>query len=434
VIASDLEEEVPMWRLRLKHAQDKGAYLVVANARMTKMEQFATDTWAESNRNVEGAAIRYAHGDAAKVMATLKKENKEVADRLAQAKNLVIVAGSEGLTLDGHRALVQAAANFLIETNHAGKMDSGLLVPFAGANGMGLYYNGYTPEYTQDISMNPPKALILLDADVLGDDPFAGEWLSQVETIVHLTMFPDATSKVATFSLPIQSFAERDGTFTNGERRVQRFYTAQGPIGDALPAWKALTELRQVLGQSRAKLSAAAVMLELSKSNPAFEGMRYKELSRTERQFPDVGGTDKYYGGTAYQNKGGVGLQIPLMGEAKKADVKLPDGIKASGKELMLVPSTRLYDRSNAFIPSVLVHGRIPAPYALLNPADALKLGIGDDEMIEISFGKSSVVVRAVVTDDVSAGAVVLPRKLSEEASPISPTSAVIAKAAVAVH
>jgi NADH-quinone oxidoreductase subunit G len=434
VIASDLEEEVPMWRLRLKHAQDKGAYLVVANARLTKMESFATDTWAESNRNVEGAAIRYAQGEAAKVMANLKKENKAIADRLAQAKNLVIVAGAEGLTLDGHRALVQAAANFLIETDHVGKVDSGLLVPFAGANGMGLYYNGFSPEYTQDISMNPPKALILLDADVLADDPFAAEWLEQVETIVHLTMFHDATSKVAKISLPIQSFAERDGTFTNGERRVQRFYTAQGPIGEALPAWKALTELRQVLGQSRAKLSAAAVMLEMSKSNPAFEGMRYKELSRTERQFPDVGGTDKYYGGTAYQNKGGIGLQIPLMGDAKKADVKLPDGIKASGKELMLVPSTRLYDRSNAFAPSVLVHGRVPAPYALLNPADAAKLGIGEDEMIEISFGKSSVVVRAVVTNDVSAGAVVLPRKLSEEASPISPTSAVIAKAAVAVH
>jgi NADH-quinone oxidoreductase subunit G len=299
---------------------------------------------------------------------------------------------------------------------------------------MGLYYNGFTPEYTQDISVNPPKALILLDADVLGDDPFAAEWLSNVETVIHLTMFYDATSKAAKISLPIQSFAERDGTFTNGERRVQRFYTSQGPMGDALPAWKALTELRQILGQGRAKLSAAAVMLEMSQKNPAFAGMRYKELSRTERQFPDVGGVDKYYGGTAYQNKGGLGLQIALSGSAKKADVKFPDGIKASGKELMIVPTTRLYDRSNAFVPSVLVHGRIPAPYALLNPADARKLDVADGDMIEINFGKSSVVVRAVVTEDTSAGAVVLPRKLSEEATPMSPTAAAIAKAAVAVH
>jgi NADH-quinone oxidoreductase subunit G len=434
VIASDLEEEVPLWRLRLKHAQDKGAYLVVANARMTKMEVFATDTWADSNRNVEGAAIRYGAGDAAKVMANLTKENKAIADKLAGAKNLVIVAGAEGLTLDGHRALVQAAANFLIDTGHAGKVNSGLLVPFVGANGMGLYYNGFTPEYTQDISVNPPKALILLDADVLGDDPFAAEWFNKVETVIHLTMFNDATSKVAKLSLPIQSFAERDGTFTNGERRVQRFYTAQGPMGDALPAWKALTELRQVLGQGRAKLSAAAVMLELSQNNAAFAGMRYKELSRTERQFPDVGGNDKYYGGTAYQNKGGVGLQIPLMGDAKKADVKLPDDMKSSGKEIIIVPTTKLYDRSNAFAPSVLVHGRIAAPHALLNPEDAKKLSVADGDMIEISFGKSSLVVRAVVTEELSAGAVVLPRKLSEEASPLSPTSAAIAKAALAVH
>lgn len=129
VIASDLEEEVPMWRLRLKQAQDRGAYLVVANARFTKMEDFATDTWALDNRDVEGAAIRYNAGDAVAVMENLKKDHKEIADRLSKAGNLVIVAGAEGLTLEGHKALVQSAANFLIDSKHAGKENSGLLVP-----------------------------------------------------------------------------------------------------------------------------------------------------------------------------------------------------------------------------------------------------------------------------------------------------------------
>src|SRR5690606_12653610 len=78
IIASELEEEVPIWRLRLKQAQDRGAYLVVANARLTKMGDFATDTWAEDNRDVEGVEIRYNAGEAVQVMEGLKKDYKDI--------------------------------------------------------------------------------------------------------------------------------------------------------------------------------------------------------------------------------------------------------------------------------------------------------------------------------------------------------------------
>jgi NADH-quinone oxidoreductase subunit G len=428
VIASDLEEEVPMWRLRLKQAQDRGAYLVVANTRFTKMEDFATDTWAENNRDVEGAAIRYNAGDAAVVMENLKKDHKEIADRLSKSENLVIVAGAEGLTLDGHKALAQSAANFLIASKHSGKVNSGLLIPLAGANGMGLHYLGFSPENTQDIAANPPKVLITLDADIVSDDANSA-WLDNVETIISLTMFSDAIAAKAEYSLPIQSFAERDGTFTNGERRVQRFYTAQGAMGAAVPAWKTIAQIRQLLGQGRAKLSAAAVMQEISQNVAAFEGISYKALARTERQFPDVGGVDNYYGGTAYQNKGGLGIQIELSGKAKKTKVKLPEALLASGKELVIIPVTRLYDRSNAFKASIMVDGRVAPPHVLLNNADAKKLKVADGDYVEINFGSGTVIIRAHVSDNVSAGAAILPRKLSDEPTPIAPSVGVITKA-----
>lgn len=433
IIASDLEEEVPIWRLRLKEAQDRGAYLVVANARMTKMEDFATDTWAEDNRDVEGVGIRYTAGDAVNVMENLGKDHKNIAKRLADAENLVIVAGAEGLSLDGHRALVQSAANFLIDTDHAGKENSGLLVPLPGANGMGLYYLGYTPEATQDIMVNAPKVLVTLDADILADDPFASEWLAKVETVISLTMFAQDSVSNAAIQLPIQSFAERDGTFTNGERRVQRFYTAQGPIGDALPAWKAIAAVREILGQGRAKLSAAAVMLDITKNVDTFDGMRYKALGRTVRQYPDVGGDDKYYGGNAYQNKGGIGIQIPLSGSATKADVKAPTTPAAEGREILIIPSTRLYNRDAKFAPTVLVQARVAAPYALISPDDAKTLGVDNGDSVEISFGDSSVVVRADVTNHVSSGAVVLPRQLTAETTPLVPTTGTVVKTSATV-
>ena len=122
--------------------------------------------------------------------------------------------------------------------------------------------------------------------------------------------------------LPIQSFAERDGSFVNGERRVQRFYTAQGPIGQSLPAWKLFGGLRGALGFAAPRPSAAAVMLDLSANISEFEGITYKALAQVKREFPDVGGRDQYYGGTAYTNTGGLGVQIPSKADARKPRTK----------------------------------------------------------------------------------------------------------------
>lgn len=419
VIASDLEEEVPIWRLRLKQAVDRGAYLVVANARKTRMDDFAVEV------------IRYDTGQAAHWLDGIKKGAKDTAKALADAENLVIVAGAEGLTLDGSRALMQAAANFLIESDHVGKPNNGLLSPFPGPNGMGLHYLGFSPEATQDIAAHPPKALIVAQAELLADDPEAAAWLDQVETIISLNLFPDAVSERAATVLPVQSFAERDGTFTNGERRVQRFYTAQGPMGEALPAWQVLSRLSETLEQGRAKMSAAAVMLDITKHVTEFEGMRYRELAKVERQFPDVGGEDLYYGGTAYANKGGLGVQIPAQaddGKVKAGKVELPDAPKANNGELMVIPVTRLYNRASTFKPSTIVHPRVLMPYVEINEADANKMGIAQGDVVEVTAGRSSLRVKASVNGAAPEGAVVLPRHMTDAAAPLTLTVGQLSK------
>ncbi len=405
IIASDLEEEVPIWRLRLKQAQDRGAYVVVANARRTRMDDFASET------------VRYAPGMAAHALHNLKQDHADLAQKLADAENLIILAGAEGLTLDGSRALMQAAANFLIETGHVGKPNNGLLSPFPGPNGMGLHYMGFTPEITRDIAANPPKVLIVAQAELMADDPDADVWLSQVETIISLNLFPDGVTQYAKAALPIQSFAERDGTFTSGERRVQRFYTAQGPIGEALPAWQIFSRL----GEGREKMSAAAVMLDITRNAPGFENMRYKELARVERQFPDVGGADLYYGGTAYQNKGGLGVQVATTADkgetVKVGKVELPEVPKGA---FLVIPTTRLYNRQSTFAPSTLVHPRVMVPYVEINSADAAKHGITAGDVIEVKLAKQNVCVKASVSGDVPAGTLVLPRHLTSEPTPVS--------------
>lgn len=414
VIASDLEEEAPVWRLNVKVAHDRGAYVVIANSRHTRMDDFAS------------ATLRYDVGQAAAALQNLRTENPEVAEALASATNLIVIAGAEGLTLDGSRALMQSAANFLIETGHVGKPQNGLLATFPGANGMGLFYMGFTPENTVAIANKPPKVLIVAQADILFDDPAAAAWLSQVETIISLSLFPDEATQRAAVALPVQSFAERDGSFTNGLRRVQRFYTAQGPMGEALPAWQAISRLGEKLEQGRAKASAAAVMLEISQSVPAFSGMRYNELAKVERQFPDVGSKDLYYGGTAYKNSGGLGVQTETAADAGQAPavgvVQLP-AAPAVGKDgVVVVPTTRLYNHERTFEPSVkeILQLRTAAPYVEINAADAQKLNIQDGDLVQVTVGSTAVRARAHVNGAAPEGTVLLPRHLAETAAPLT--------------
>lgn len=420
VIATDLEEEVPIWRLRIKQAHDRGAFLFVANARHTRLDDFADKT------------IRYDYGMAAHAMHNLKAEHPKGSQQLIDANNLVIVAGAEGLTLDGSRALMQAAANFLIESGHVGKPNNGLLSPFPGPNGMGLHYLGFTPEAAQDIMAKPPRVLIVAQAAMLEDDPSAGAMLDKVEHVIYLNLFPDATAKRAALSLPIQSFAERDGTFTSGERRVQRFYTAQGPMGEALPAWQVFSRLGEQLGQGRAKMTAAAVMLDIINHVPAFEGMQYQALAKVERQFPDVGGQDLYYGGTAYQNRGGLGIQIPTAADKGEkvavGEIRLPDVPKVGKGKLLIVPVTVLYNRQSTFRPSAIVHPRVVQPYVQINSADAKKLGVAQGDVVEVKGAGMSVRVRAFVNGSAPEGAAVLPRYLTDEATPLSLTVGEISK------
>jgi NADH-quinone oxidoreductase subunit G len=421
VVATNLEEEVPVWYLRLKGAHDRGAYLVVLNARHTRLDDFASES------------VRYDYPDAANAIQVLKDSYPEYAKRLTEANNLIVVAGAEGLTLSGSRALAQSAANFLIESGHVGKANNGLLSPLPGANGMGQHYLGFTPDDTHDIMTLPPKALIVAQADLLADDPNAAAFLDKVETVIYLSLFKGEVPANAAAALPIQSFAERDGSFVNGERRVQRFYTAQGPLGCAIPAWEVFSKLSERLGHGAAKATAGAVMNELSENVADFASARFPDLAKVERQFPDVGGENLYYGGTAYQNRGGLGVQIPTTAD-KGESVALGDSAKAAAPKaakgaLLVVPTTQLYNRERAFTSSELMHVRIPAPYVEINSADAKNLNIGNGDMVQVTIDNGPTIrVMAHVNGGAPKGSIVLPRHLTEEVVPMTISTGSVAK------
>jgi NADH-quinone oxidoreductase subunit G len=413
VVASDLEEEAPIYYLRVKVATDRGARLVVLNARRTELDRFAKQS------------ERYQYGHEAEALRKLD---------IGDAQNLVIIVGGEGLDRAGHAALMHTAADILIKSGHAGKRNSGLLAVWPGANTQGAFDLGYTSEATEAILGQRPEVLFLADADVVGEDALSAGLLQGGFTVVS-DLFLTETAALADVVLPRQSFAERDGSFTNGERRVQRFYTAQTPLPGTRPDWKFFGEINALLGCGKSKLSAAAVMHEITQNVPRYAQMSYPNLAHVEPQFPDVGGSDLYYGGTAYENKGGLGVQWPV--EAEQGAVTLDGkGKQAARKvhkgELLIVPIVELYDRKPTFRASEhLMREHIPAPYVVLNAGDAQKMGIAEGDIVSVAYGAQAAEVKVRVDPAAPAGAALLPRNLSDRPAPAIPVTGTVRKVEV---
>lgn len=377
VIASDLSEEAPIWYLRVKNAADRGAHLITLNARPTELDRFAK------------SKLKISYGGEIAALKSLT-EKPEVKD----AANVVIFVGGEGLDRAGHATLMQGAASVLTSTGHAGKVNNGLIGVWAGANTQGAFDLGYSSEATESLLNKRPAVLILADADIVAEDAANVSLLAHREgkfTVVS-EMFLTATAAQADVVLPRQSFVERDGTVTSGERRVQRFYTAQTPLDGPRPDWKVFAEINRLRTGSKPKLSAAAVMKEITEKIAAYKGLTYAELGKVNKQFPDVGGDDPYYGGTAYENKGGLGVQWPTEADQGKVpSVSMPAVGKArklESGELLIVPIVELFDRKPAFAASApLLHSHVPAPYVVLNSGDAKALNLVDGDKAVLSSG-----------------------------------------------
>lgn len=406
VVASDIEEEAPIWYLRTKVAGDRGAKIVVVNARETKLDHYASDS------------IRYDYGAAVGAVNDLAKH-----DAVKNAENLVVICGAEGMSLEQHGELMNACANLLVSTGHVGRPNNGLLAVWEGANVQGAFDLGFSAEATAEMMAKVPDVLFIAGCDPIGESAEAAG-LSKAKFIVVNSLFDTPTTAVADVVLPSQSFAEREGTFTSGERRVQRFYPAQGVIGQSQADWRIFATIRNSLDGSAVQRLTAGVFKELAGEIAGYESLTYPALAMVERQFPDVGGDDLYYGGTAYRNKGGLGAQYPTTSEADGATLPKfnAKGKKTSYKGLTVIPMNRLYDRGYLFKYSdELMYQRIGEPFVIINPADADNIAGGSRVGVTIDGVQYEALV--VVSEDAPKGFVLMPKRLTSQPGPFAPAA-----------
>lgn len=423
VVASDLHEEAPVWWLRVKQAAQRGATLVVLNVRNTRLDQHAAH------------AIVYPAGEAVSTLKqlvnvakveTADTELAEAAGKLVKANNLVAFYGSEGLSVAETDAVAKLLANLLLIKNgegHVGRVNNGLVPVWKHSNTQGAWDMGIhpalAPGYTSvkagmdataiyaGAENGSLKALYVVGSDPVGDGLLSGR--AKLDFLVVQELFLTDTAAQADVVLPAQSWAEREGTLTNGERRVQRYYPGIPAVGECRPDWQIMAQIGEKIGMGKAPFAASLVFKELAETIPQYKGMDYRSLTKVEKQWPDVGGEDLYYGGTAYTNRSGLGQQWPAFAESKPVEkYDVPD-LPASKKQgLQAIKTAALYTPGTLIRQSEVLQPRLAEPTAYLNEADAQRLKIRDREHVSVKMNDMSVMVRAHVNGHAPAGIVLL--------------------------
>jgi len=329
IAGADLKEEAPLWYLRLRNRvrvfQVSGSKFQTANlqpaTRNLQLEcQEGTETLAVLGLlNVviaeglvkESVAARvdgleelwagvaaYAPDEVSRLTGVPADAIVATARALAEAENAILVFG----TMGAPESLARHMANLAILTGHVGRPNNGVLPVWPHANTQGVLDQIQPSTFSLQ-----PSIVYILGADPVGD----GEWLPEDSFVICHELFLTETARKADVILPALSWAERDGTFTSAERRVQRFYRVLPPLGQAQPDWEIVCRVARKLGLDWNYASSEEIMEELVARMPRYAGMTYARLAQTEEQWPPVGGSDLYFGGTAYDNRGGLGAQLP---------------------------------------------------------------------------------------------------------------------------
>lgn len=247
------------------------------------------------------------------------------------------------------------------------------------------------------------KAMYVMGEDPVltdGDAHHVHKGFANLEFLVVQNLFMTETGKLADVILPGASFAEKDGSFTNCERRVQRVRKAIEPIGSSLPDWQIIRDLGNKMGYPMTYTSASEIMDEMASLSPMFAGLSFERIDANGLQWPVP---DKNHPGTQYLHKDGkftsglgVFKAIEHQPPAEEPDAQYPFTL-TTGRILYH------YNITTAGHSQHLTEFR-PEERAMLHPADANRLGIADQDKIEVSSRRGSVQAKAWVTDAVLPG------------------------------
>ena len=263
---------------------------------------------------------------------------------------------------------------------------------------------------------------------IMGENPMMSEpnlnhtrhMMEQLEFMVAQDLFINESGAYADVFLPAASWAEKEGTFTNTDRRVQRVRKALEPRGESRPDWEIICNLAQRiekrLGRSQtafwAYQSPAEVLEEMGRVVPEYAGVKYRRIENEGLQTPVW---DDNHAGTPYlfadEFPGGKGKFHPLE---YVPSVEMPDD-----EYPFILTTGRLLEHWHGG--TLTRHSKLdelyPEARIEINPADAAHLKIEDGQAVRVSSRRGTVVLRAWVTQRTTVGVVFIPMHFAEAAA-----------------
>jgi formate dehydrogenase alpha subunit len=270
------------------------------------------------------------------------------------------------------------------------------------------------------------KAMYIMGENPVLSDPDSShviEALKALDLLVAQDIFLTETAQLAHVVLPGCSYAEKDGTFTGTDRRVQLVRQAIPPLGESKADWVIVCEIAQRLGASGFDFqSPRQIMEEITSVAPSYGGITYERLE--ELGFLQWPCPNADHPGTAYLHEGkftrGLGKLHPLeyQDPAETPDAEFPF-LLTTGRNIFQFHTGTMTRRS------AKLEQEAPEAYVELNPEDAAHLGVADGELAKLVSRRGEIEAKAWVTDRVPRGLVFVPFHYAEAAANVLTNPAV---------
>ncbi len=259
------------------------------------------------------------------------------------------------------------------------------------------------------------KGLYVVGENPMMSDPdlhHVKEGLEKLDFLVVQDIFLTETAQLADVVLPAASFAEKEGTFSNTERRVQRVRKAVEPPGEARADWEIVCQIAERMGYAMNYPSAEAIFEEMRKLTPSYAGMTYERLDKGGLQWPcpteDHPGT-KFLHKDKFTRGKGKFHAVDYTPPAEETDAEYPL-LLTTGRVLFQYHTGTMTRRSqglNECAPECLVE---------VNRQDAVRLGLANGDMVKISSRRGAITAKATVGDTTDEGTVFVPFHYCEAA------------------
>jgi len=234
--------------------------------------------------------------------------------------------------------------------------------------------------------------------------------LQDVEFLVVQDIFLSETAEYADVVLPSVCFAEKEGTFTNTERRVQLVRPAVDPPGETRDDWQTICEVATKMGYAMDYNGADKIMDEIAALSPIYGGMSFDRIQQAGLQWPCP---DKDHPGTRFLHKGkfsrgkGKFHAVEFRPPAESSDKKYPF-VLTTGRQLYQFHTGTMTRKSS------VINQVSPTGYVEIHTDDANQLKISDGSSVEVATRRGKVTTLAKVTDDIEKGWLFMPFHFAE--------------------